>query len=160
MDYHRIGEKGSRVGSKRGAGILFTDGKSILLLKRAGKCRHTGTWAFPGGHGHQGETDISTAIRETKEETGLDSIPGHRIDSFSSQDGHKRFTTFLYQVTKPFDCSLSEEHSDWGWVPFDGLQGKDLHPKVKENLSRYLKAIRRKTWTFEEWRRLTEIIVF
>ncbi len=159
MDYHRIGDKGSQVGGKKSAGILFTDGKSMLLLKRAGDCRHSGTWAFPGGHGRHGETDINTAIRETKEETGLKSIPGQRLESFSSQDGHKRFTTFLYKVEDPFDCHLSEEHSEWSWVPFENLRSQNLHPKVEENLSRFLKAIRRKTWTFEEWRRLTEILV-
>lgn len=160
MDYHRIGDRGNRVGSTRSAGILFTDGKSILLLKRAGDCRHSGTWAFPGGHGRAGETDISTAVRETKEETGLDTIPGHRIENFVSQDGHKKFTTFLYKVGQPFDCTLSDEHSDWSWTPFEDLRSRDLHPKVGENMGRFLKAIRRKVWTFEEWCRLTEIIVF
>ena len=29
-------------------------------------------WSFPKGHQEKGETDIETAIRETKEETGLD----------------------------------------------------------------------------------------
>ena len=159
MDYHRIGEGGSRVGSKKSAGILFTDGESVLLLKRTGDCRYPGTWAFPGGHGRQGETDISTAIRETKEETGLKEIPGHRLESFTSQDGHKHFTAFLYRVPKPFDCSLSDEHSDWEWIPFEELRTRDLHPKLEENLGRYLKAIRRKIWTFDEWRRLTEVIV-
>ena len=29
-------------------------------------------WSFPKGHQEDGETDIETAIRETKEETNLD----------------------------------------------------------------------------------------
>ena len=29
-------------------------------------------WSFPKGHQEAGETDIETALRETKEETGLD----------------------------------------------------------------------------------------
>lgn len=29
-------------------------------------------WSFPKGHQEVGETDIETALRETKEETGLD----------------------------------------------------------------------------------------
>lgn len=141
---------------QKSAGMLFTDGKSILLLKRTGECKHSGTWAFPGGHGKSGETEITTAIRETKEETGLKSIPGQRIDRFPSED----FTTFLYKVDEKFDCTLSKEHSDWSWVPFDDLHNKKLHPKVKENMNKFLKSIRRKTWTFEEWRQLTEMIIF
>lgn len=158
MNYHRIGENGSKVGGKRSAGILFTDGKSILLLKRAGNCRHSGTWAFPGGHGREGETPINTAIREAREETGLKSIPGYRFDSMTSQDGHKHFTTFLYRVTDPFDCEISEEHSGWEWVPFDELSKTNLHPKVGENIERYLKAIRRKTRSFVEWAYLTRLL--
>ena len=155
----RIGDGGRPVGSKRSAGIIFTDGKSILLLKRSGDCQHSGTWAFPGGHGKQGESDIATAIRETKEETGVKSIPGYRFDSLTSRDGHKRFTTFLYRVTSPFDCDLSDEHSDWLWVPFEDIKIKNLHPKLEENLSRYMKAIRRKVWSFDEWRRITEAVL-
>lgn len=29
-------------------------------------------WSFPKGHQEAGETDVETALRETKEETGLD----------------------------------------------------------------------------------------
>lgn len=156
---YRIGEGGKAVGNKKGAGILFTDGKSILLLRRTGDCPHSGTWAFPGGKAHEGETEIGNAVRETKEETGLASIPGYRFDSLRSDDGHKRFTTFLYRVNDPFDVTLSDEHSEWGWVPFDDLRSKNLHPKVEANLGRYLKAIRRKVTTFEEWRWITELFV-
>lgn len=40
----------------------------ILLIKRT----DTGAWALPGGFIDQGETGIQAAIREAKEETGLD----------------------------------------------------------------------------------------
>jgi len=158
MKYHRIGEKGKKVEGKNSAGILFTDGKSILMLKRA-EGSHKGTWALPGGHGKPGESDIGAAVRETKEETGLKQIPGYRFESFVSHDGHKKFTAFLYRVPQHFDVSLSEEHSDWAWVPFDTLHSKDLHPKFEENIPRYLKAIRRKVKTFSEWTAITGLIL-
>jgi|LSQX01.2.fsa_nt_gb 8-oxo-dGTP pyrophosphatase MutT (NUDIX family) len=157
MKYHRIGENGSKVKSKRAAGIFFTDGSHVLLLKRSGESSHTGTWALPGGGAREGETDIGTAVRETREETGLETIPGYRIDSLTSQDGHKHFTTFLYRVSSQFDVDLSEEHSDWEWVPFDNLEEKSLHPKFEENLPRYLKAVRRKITSFSEWASFTDL---
>lgn len=158
MKYHRIGEKGSKVEGKKSAGILFTDGRSILMLKR-GEGSHSGTWALPGGHARPGESEIGNAVRETKEETGLETIPGYRFESFTSRDGHKKFTAFLFRVPNCFDVSLSEEHTDWEWVPIDSLGNKDLHPKLEENLPRYLKAIRRKVKTFSEWVTITELIV-
>lgn len=159
MKYHRTGDRGEKVKGNKSAGIIFTDGRAVLLLKRAGDCSHSGTWAFPGGHARQGETEIGNAVRETMEETGLKSIPGHRFDSLSNLDGHKRFTAFLYRVPSQFsDLSLSDEHSDWEWVEFDQLGGLDLHPKLKENLPRYLKAIRRKITSFNEWCGLTNAL--
>ena len=157
MKYHRIGEKGGKVEGKKSAGILFTDGRSILMLKRA-EGSHKGTWALPGGHARPGESDIGNAVRETKEETGLKDIPGYRFESFVSRDGHKKFTAFLYRVPRHFDVSLSEEHSDWAWVSLENVGDKDLHPKFEENLPRYLKAIRRKVKTFSEWTTITAFI--
>ncbi len=49
QDYHRIGKDGAKYKGKRGAGILFTDGKQILLLKRSEGSDNPGTWGLPGG---------------------------------------------------------------------------------------------------------------
>jgi len=157
MKYHRIGEGGNRVKGKKGAGILFTDGKSVLLLKRS-LGTHQAKWDFPGGGARDGETSIGTAIRETKEETGLDNIPGYRFESFDSSAGKKKFIVFLYRVSEQFDVDVSDEHDDWEWVFIESLNKKDLHPKVEENMPRYLKAIRKKVRTFSEWSQITEII--
>lgn len=151
MKYHRIGEGGAKVKNKRGAGIFFTDGTHVLLLKRSSDGSHSGTWALPGGGCKEGETDIGAAIREAREETGLGSIPGHRMDSLVSRDGLKHFTTFLYRVPTRFDVKLSNEHTEWEWVAFENLNDKSLHPKFKENLPRYLQAVRRKIRSFSEW---------
>ena len=35
-------------------------------------CEHSGYWVFPKGHTEAGETEQMTALREVKEETGLD----------------------------------------------------------------------------------------
>lgn len=143
--------------SKKAAGILFTDGKKILLLRRAGEGEHIGKWAIPGGKGKDGETEISTAIRETLEETGMNSIPGYRFDSISNKSGQKKFTTFFYRVREPFDVSLSSEHDASRWVPFDEVAMLELHPKFRNNLSEYLRTIRKKVQSFSEWCKLTEI---
>ena len=154
----RIGAGGSSVKGKRSAGIFFTDGEKVLLLKRTDEGDHGSTWCLPGGKGKDGETEIGTAIRETKEETGLGSIPGHRIDSVVSHNGHQKFTGFLYRVSAPFDVKVSHEHTDWDWVPLAELsKGENLHPKFKEEIPRYLQSIRRKMQSFEEWSRIWEI---
>lgn len=147
----RIGSGGEPVKGKKAAGIFFTDGHKVLLLKRSQEGDHGGTWALPGGKAKDGESEISNAIRETKEECGLGSIPGYRIDSLSSHNGHQKFTGFVYRVTEPFQIRLSKEHTDWDWVDLNNLKSKDLHPKFKEQIPRYISAIKRKINKFSEW---------
>jgi 8-oxo-dGTP pyrophosphatase MutT (NUDIX family) len=158
MKFSRIGAGGTKVKGKKAAGILFTDGKALLLLKRAGEGDHVGKWSMPGGKGKEGETEIGTATRETREETGLTTIPGFRFNSVSSNNGRQKFTAFLYRVPSPFDVSLSKEHSAYDWVSFDDLSDFDLHPKFKSSLPDYLYLIRRKTTNFQEWASITTVI--
>lgn len=153
----RIGEGGSPVHGKKAAGIFFTDGKSVLLLKRSDDGDHPNTWALPGGKSKDGESDINTAIRETKEETGLSSIPGYRIGSISSHNGRQRFTGFIYKISTPFDVKISHEHTDWEWVGFNDLKSKDLHPKFEEQIPRYVREIGRKIQSFSEWSEFKEL---
>ena len=51
--------------------ILLEDAGKILLVKRAYP-PFKGKWALPGGYIEYGETAEKAAIREAKEETGLD----------------------------------------------------------------------------------------
>lgn len=136
---------------KKAAGIAFTDGKSLLLMKRAGKGENVGTWAFPGGKAKEGESEIGNAIRETKEETGLTSIPGNRFDSIVTKSKTKKFTVFFYHVNKPFEIQLNHEHSDYEWVEFENLKNKKLHPKIELNIDSYLSKIKRNIKSFSEW---------
>jgi len=158
MKYHRIGKNNSKVESKNAAGIFFTDGKKVLMLKRCEEDKHAGTWAIPGGKSKKGESDISAAIRETREETGLDSIPGYRFEEFSSKDGRKRFMTYMYRVREPFDVTISDEHTAYEWMDLDALDKENLHPRFEENLPRFLKSVRRKVRTFSEWSDITFLI--
>jgi len=149
--FHRIGKDGTRYAGKMGAGILFTDGKQVLLLKRADG-DHQGTWGQPGGEVEPGETTVDAAIREAQEECG--NFNGYRVGEFEEKDGLHRWTTYLYKVPGPFPCKLSKEHSEYKWIDIDKLRSENLHPKFKQNLPAYLKLIGRKfkvIGSFKEW---------
>lgn len=150
--YHRIGEKGKKYWGKKGAGIVFTDGTKILLLRRAGKSDNAGTWGLPGGKSEDGETPIDTAKREAKEEIG--SCPGTNIADFEDNDHRHKFKVFLFKVKEPFEVELSQEHDDFIWANIDLADELNLHPRLKKNLDRYGKVIQekcRKLKTFSEW---------
>src|SRR5215469_18770053 len=52
------------------AGCLVIDGGRVLLLRR-GIEPQVGKWTFPGGYFDLGETPASAALRETREEVGM-----------------------------------------------------------------------------------------
>ena len=54
-----------------GVGTVVWNGEQFLLIRR-GKAPRLGEWSIPGGRQELGETVRQTAIREVKEETGLD----------------------------------------------------------------------------------------
>lgn len=53
--------------------ILWRAGQ-LLLLRRAGNVYASGLFCLPSGHLEPGESVLSAAIRETREEVGVDSI--------------------------------------------------------------------------------------
>ena len=133
---HRIGKGGSSYKGKRGAGILFTDGRSVLLLKRSDGEKQ---WCLPGGKVEAGESAIDAARRESIEECG--SVEGSRFDRFDETDGAFKWTSFFYAVSKPFECKLSDEHDEYKWVLIDEVSDMNLLPQLKKNWSSYRSRI-------------------
>ncbi|MEK7499066.1 MAG: NUDIX domain-containing protein [Patescibacteria group bacterium] len=55
--------------------LFFRDGENILLSKRKNTGYHDGEYSLPAGHIEEGEYALEAAIREAKEETGVDIQP-------------------------------------------------------------------------------------
>lgn len=146
--WQRIGKNGNKYWGKKAAGIFFTDGSKVLLLKRSKKGDSEGTWGLPGGKVEEDETLIDAARREAKEECGH--VEGSRFADLQEKDGLHDWTTFFFKIKKPFDCVLSDEHTDYKWVDLDSISNYELHPKLKENLDRHLNVLSR-NMGFKEW---------
>lgn len=70
--------------AKVGAGsTVFDDGGRILLVERA----DDGTWGLPAGYVDPGESPAAAAVRETREETGLDVEVVGLVDVYSRPPG-------------------------------------------------------------------------
>lgn len=82
-------------------------------------------WSFPKGHVEPGETELATALREVKEETGLDIIIDDSIRysfSYIIQDRNidKEVVIFPARLKNPAQPLLKQdsEISELHWVPF------------------------------------------
>ena len=85
--------------------IILKDDKVLLIGAKDDEGKLF--WSFPKGHQEIGETDIETAVRETKEETGLDV---EVIDTNPIKTGHLRHGGTAYKEILLFIAEpLSEE---------------------------------------------------
>ena len=62
-----------------GVGVVVWKGGRLLLIRR-GKSPMRGRWSLPGGRQELGETVRETAVREVREETGVEIRLGALLD--------------------------------------------------------------------------------
>ena len=108
-----------------GVGVIIEKNGQVLLLKRT-NVHGAGSWSTPGGHLEYGESPEECAIREVKEETGLN-IGDVRFkaitnDLFDATQKHY-ITIWMegrYLSGKPV-VNDTHEASDIGWFSWDAL---------------------------------------
>jgi 8-oxo-dGTP diphosphatase len=60
-------------------GAVVHDGAGRLLLVQRGHDPHRGRWSLPGGRIETGESPEQAVVREVREETGLEVLPGEAV---------------------------------------------------------------------------------
>ena len=123
-----------------GVGIVIVDDSRLVLVRRGAEPA-LGKWSFPGGAVELGEAVRDAAVRETKEEIGLDveivlDVPMDAYDIFSpDNNGRLRFHYVLLQfLAKPKDDRILKPTSgvtDAKWVPLDEVESYDLAESVR-----------------------------
>lgn len=133
-------DSASATGHAAGVMHIAPDG-SILLLRRAGTPgvdNFVGHWALPGGGVDDGETPQQGAVRENKEEMGVDVDPA-RLKTFhqTMTPNGKAFHTFAAPAEKKFWPTINDEHSGAGWFKPTELPSP-MHPAVESALKERL----------------------
>ena len=103
----------------------------------------SGHWDFVKGKMEKGETISETAIRETKEETGitdvgfLDGFEEWIEYNFQHQGEliHKKVVFFLAE-TNTKDVEISHEHLDYTWVDYNTAMEKTTFDNAKMVLTK------------------------
>ena len=130
------------MGTETSAGIVLfrsNSAKSEFLLLNYPQ----GHWDFIKGKVEQNETAHETALRETKEETGISNI--EFVDGFEAsveydfrfkkEDIHKKVIFFLAK-TEEKDVRLSHEHNDYLWLEYNDALKKTTFANAKNVLSK------------------------
>ena len=127
---------------QKSAGIVLfrndSDKNEFLLLNYP-----QGHWDFVKGKIERNETSHETALRETKEETGITNI--EFVDGFEEsveydfrfkkENIHKKVIFFLAKTNEK-NIKLSHEHNDYLWLEYNDALKKTTFENAKNVLTK------------------------
>ena len=118
----------------------------VLLIRRS----DNQNWAVPGGAIDLGESMVQAAVRETREETGIDceitglvgiyTDPKHLILYTSDGEVRQEFSIVLTGRATGGTPTRSSESSDVRWVPKDDLGGYAMDRSMRLRLGHFLEG--------------------
>ncbi|MEU4821831.1 NUDIX domain-containing protein [Actinomadura sp. NPDC023710] len=120
------------------------DRGDILMIRRT----DNDNWALPGGAIDLGESVTQAAIRETKEETGIDveiaklvgiySDPKHVIHYTSNGEVRQEFTILLKGRVVGGDLRTSNESAEVRWMTYREVEHKRLDDSMRKRIKHAL----------------------
>ena len=141
VDYWQDPDAPKPTNRKPSASVLVCDDAGrVLLLRRADNA----LWTIPTGGVKKGETVPQAAVRECREETGLEVEITGLVGVFSTPDHVVAYFkgSKLRQVRQPVNICLharplggtltpTAEAAEVGWVTPADLTGYEIHPAVR-----------------------------
>lgn len=114
---------------------------AVLLIERT----DNGRWSMPGGAMDPGETLTGCAVRETKEEAGVDvevvdlvgiwTSPGHRIEYTSDGEVRQEFTVVYRARYVAGDLTPSSESRRVQWVDRGAVEQLPMDRSQRERIA-------------------------
>ena len=130
------------------AAVLIAKGDQVLLVRRAVEPR-SGYWSLPSGFVESDESPVETALRETKEETGLDVELTGLLDVVYVNEVPGKHCVLIIYSGKPVRESVSDDdlHADDDvdearFFPFDALPPELAFRSHSEAIDRFLERQR------------------
>jgi ADP-ribose pyrophosphatase YjhB (NUDIX family) len=124
--------------------MLFVKDGKILLLRRCNTGYEDGNYGLVAGHLDAHESLTRAAIREAKEESGIDIAPGDleiKTTMHRRQDDER--VDFFFEVKKwtgePINTE-PEKCDDLSWFPLDDLPANTI-PYIRQAIECYRKGI-------------------
>ena len=127
--------------------IVVNERGEILMMRRT----DNENWAVPGGGMDLGESIVETAVRETKEETGIEceitglvgiySNPHHVIRYTSNDEVRQEFSVVFTGRPTGGELRSSSESSEPHWVAPTTAITLRMHPSMRQRIQRYVDRI-------------------
>lgn len=104
-------------------------GPVVLLQFRARWSHQGGSWALVGGARDSHEDPVAAALREAREEAGLDpaAVRVRAAVASAGVPGGWRYTTVVADAAAPLPVVLGEEGEELAWVPEGEVAALPLH---------------------------------
>lgn len=121
--------------------VVNQEGKVLLQLRS-----DTHVWALPGGAMEIGETIGQAAVRETKEETGLDVEPEdivgiytnpHHVVALSNGEVRQQFSVCFACRLLGGSLKVSDESVEVRFFSPDEIGNLDMHPSIRLRLHHF-----------------------
>ena len=131
-----------------GVGVVVLEGDKILLVRRANS-PGAGKWSVPGGLLKLGETVYEAAVRELREETGLEGVARGVVsvaEYIESRGGRVRFHYVIVDVlVEPQGGELraGSDALEAGFFPLKEAVKMDLTRNSRTLVERLLRGERR-----------------
>jgi ADP-ribose pyrophosphatase YjhB (NUDIX family) len=116
--------------------FVLDEAGRVLLIRRT----DNGLWAVPGGAQDIGEYIAETAVRETREESGIDveiiGIIGvysnpHHVMAYPDGEVRQQFSICLRARYLSGHPTPSNESSEVRWVAREAIGDLDIHPSMR-----------------------------
>jgi 8-oxo-dGTP pyrophosphatase MutT (NUDIX family) len=127
--------------------LLNKDGK-LLILKRSDKVKtYKGLWGGVAGYVEKNEKPYETAIKEIKEEVGInkediDFIKKLEPILFTDFYLQKRYDweifVFLFRIKEKTKIKIDWEHSEYHWIKPSEITNYNTVPHLKEVVKRII----------------------
>lgn len=123
---------------------VVTDAHDRMVLVRR---RDNDLWALPGGAMELGESIVDAAVREVKEETGLDvEITGlvgvytnpHHVMAYTDGEVRQQFSLCFSTRLLGGVLQTDSESTDIAWASLEALASLDMHPSMRLRIQHYL----------------------
>jgi len=126
--------------------IVVNDDGAILLIRRT----DNGNLALPGGGMDLGESITQAAVREVKEETGLDveitglvgiyTNPRHLIEYTSDGEVRQEFSVVFTARPTGGTLTTSDEASEVVWSDPGEVAEMRMHPSMRQRIEHFLES--------------------